>query len=1100
VAITVTSATERDRARRARILFRPGRREGLLAGTSLVAILAIGLAFAGRMQTADRLHQSPIDLNAVASSSELEPALAAAFTDAADRRVAALHLYGYIQSVRDAGSELRNVGTLLRATAPAEAVRRGGPAYRERLRQIAERTESPGGGILPVFTADDLAAVKPALVVRTPRTFASLTWRWGALYLLAIWTVAGVWWWRRIEGDYALLSAAHLLTAIGFALALSRPDPLRDGLLFVRYTQGVALGCVAYALASLVDFRRTALASFSYVPLAGALFLSLLLLVFGSGPGGSQAKVNLGPVQPIEAIRLLLALFLAGYFARRWELLRQVRSRSIRGVDVPRWLHLPRLDYALPVLACVAAALLFFFAQKDLGPALLVACMFLTTYAVARGRVALAAVGTVGLAAGFYVGHVLNVSTIVSARVQMWRSAWDNAARGGDQIAQAIWAVSTGGITGTGLGLGDLRYVPAGHTDLVLAAAGEELGFLGMLTVAGLFVVIAARGVATARQACSDYGFFLATLLTLSLVLPALIMSAGTVGLVPLTGIVTPFLSYGGSAMVANFTTLGLLTAIRRAEGPAGLTAPFQRGLTSLSAVLGLSALVVTGVLLRVQVLAADTYVVRPHLGLQADGVRRYQYNQRLLDTAQQLGRGTIYDRNGLPLATSDAGVAGRGSAEYRKRGVDPAPCRADEERCYPLAGAAFHLLGDAASRVNWSASNTSYAERDLQNRLRGFDDRASVVRTTDASGRPASALRRDYGELLPLLRHRYQPDHPDVQAVLARTRDVTLTVDAAFQARVAAILERYASRSATGRAAAVVMEPRTGDVLALVSYPYPGARAEQSDSTLDADALLDRARYGLYPPGSTFKLVTAAAALRLDPETRNNTFMCTHQPNGRVGARLPGYGVVRDDVLDTHPHGKIAMRDALVRSCNAYFAQLAVGIGARRFLDTAALVGVSVAHDDSAARLNAALPHAAYGQGDVVASPLRMARVAAAIAAGGMLPEPRIDRESRPGTPVRLLSPEAAGLLGRYLRQAVTEGTGRSLEAHRWRIAGKTGTAEVAGAASHSWFVGFAPHGDAERSIAFAVLVENAGYGGSAAAPAAGEIVTAAAARGLVR
>ena len=148
-------------------------------------------------------------------------------------------------------------------------------------------------------------------------------------------------------------------------------------------------------------------------------------------------------------------------------------------------------------------------------------------------------------------------------------------------------------------------------------------------------------------------------------------------------------------------------------------------------------------------------------------------------------------------------------------------------------------------------------------------------------------------------------------------------------------------------------------------------------------EAVFDRARYGLYAPGSTFKLVTAAAALRLDSSNWNDSFMCTRQDHGRVGARVSGFGVVRDDLRDDHPHGSLAMHDAIVQSCNAYFAQLAVRLGPQPLLDTATLVGVSIARDNSVSRVRATLAHAAYGQGDVVATPLRMARVAAAIAMG---------------------------------------------------------------------------------------------------------------------
>src|SRR5262249_57741252 len=125
------------------------------------------------------------------------------------------------------------------------------------------------------------------------------------------------------------------------------------------------------------------------------------------------------------------------------------------------------------------------------------------------------------------------------------------------------------------------------------------------------------------------------------------------------------------------------------------------------------------------------------------------------------------------------------------------------------------------------------------------------------------------------------------------------------------------------------------------------------------------------------------------------------------------------------------------------------------------------------------------------------------AIASTGVFRELRMESNPR-GSPEEaedapLLTPQAASLLGQYLRDAVLEGTGRSLRSHPLKIAGKTGTAEVKGAPSHAWFVGFAPYGPAQKRIAFAVIIENAGYGGSAAAPVAGEIVTVAASLGLI-
>jgi cell division protein FtsW (lipid II flippase) len=382
------------------------------------------------------------------------------------------------------------------------------------LQMFAGRLRDGQGGAaaderITLFTPTQISTLKPSLHVRTRDEFKNLIWLFGGLYVLGFHAVAMIWRRRGVRTDPLLLATAHLLTAIGFAVLLSRPDPLRDNLLFVRYAETVTLGLAVMTALSFLDAAALGFASFSYLPLIAALALSVLLIVFGSGPGSSSAKVNLGPLQPIEVIRLLLALFLAGYFGRRWELLREVRGESIRNVRLPRWINLPRGEYALPVLVGVAAALTFFFFQKDLGPALFLCCVFLAVYAVARGRVGMAVTGLLLLTTGFYAGYRLQVSSTLVSRVRMWQSPWDNAVAGGDQITHSVWAMATGGSFGTGLGLGDSRYLPAGHTDLILAAIGEELGVAGLVVVAVLFAVLAWRGFRIGRRAATDYGFFL---------------------------------------------------------------------------------------------------------------------------------------------------------------------------------------------------------------------------------------------------------------------------------------------------------------------------------------------------------------------------------------------------------------------------------------------------------------------------------------------------------------------------------------------------------------------------------------------------------------
>jgi cell division protein FtsI/penicillin-binding protein 2 len=414
-----------------------------------------------------------------------------------------------------------------------------------------------------------------------------------------------------------------------------------------------------------------------------------------------------------------------------------------------------------------------------------------------------------------------------------------------------------------------------------------------------------------------------------------------------------------------------------------------------------------------------------------------------------------------------------------------------------------FHLLGDVRTRANWSAPNSSLIERDSAIRLQGYDDRARVVAVTGSTGKPFYTIRYDYRELLPLLRHRWEPNHPAVKRIRDRERNVHLSISAGLQVKAAQILNAHLAEQHLTRGAVVVMDPATGDLLASVNVPSPDLLQEKLALGEASGSLLDRARYGLYPPGSTFKVVTAIAALRLDPALAHQQYQCIRLPDGRCGnyvgnSKRP----IRDDEEDKNPHGTLDMNQAIVVSCNAYFAQLGTyKVGPEQLLDTAKIIGVSVANPPTVKNLKPQMPQVSYGQGQVVASPFQLARVAAAIAAGGSLQEGRWvtdDSNTRKEPPQQLLTTDAANILAKDMRGVVTSGTGFRLAKITPQIAGKTGTAELATAPSHAWFIGFAPYDDASKrgtfkQIAFAILAENGHYGGTAAAPVAGDLVVAA-------
>jgi cell division protein FtsW (lipid II flippase) len=1083
----------------------------LLAAAALVVFLGVALVYLATVKQLDGFEQrlnsgEAVDLNSLRGVDQLLPVLDA-FDSSAERTFVAEEIWK-----RAHLGKIPNVGELARVRVPTSDVEndRRLTGFRDRLTVARQRA---GGEVpsLSLLTLAQLRKVKPRLVVRTPGQFRSSYWLWTALFFLSFAAVHGVWRYRRFQGDPLLLPVALLLTGLGLAVMTSVRDPLRDLPLYLTFIQGVVGGCVLLAAGSLIDYERSPLRRMSYLPLFTAFLLSVVLILFGSGPEGSDAKVNLLGVQPVEAIKILIVLFLAGYFFDRWEFLRELpETRNLPG-SLAR-LGIPKLEYFAPPVLAIGLVLAFFFLQRDLGPALVLAILFLSLYCIARGQAWMALVGIAAIVIAFWIGFKLGFPKTVTGRLEMWMSPWDNGFRGGDHLAQSLWAMAGGALSGTGLGLGQPQRVPAVHTDLVLAAVGEELGFLGLLAVVALYVVLTVRGFRAAYRAQGVYSFFLALGLTILVALQILLIAGGIVGVLPLSGVVSPFLSSGRSAMFANFLILGMLAAVSAHPGGPESSRRFQGPAKWTAIAFGVVLLAILGKAAQVQVVSADKFLARGALTLQGDAKRRYEYNPRLVDIAQSIPRGSIVDRNGVLLATSDPAELEQGRAILERLGatLPPAPLRPEKgQRYYPFGGKTFHLLGDLNNRVNWGAPNTSYAERDSRIRLQGYDDFAGVVEIQQPDGSKTREIQLDYSELIPLLRYRWRPDYAPVRRILDRNRSLRLAVDVRLQLKAAEVLERYARQAGFG-GAAVVMDAVTGELLASASYPWPARQPQTAAPETDAQAaseLIDRARYGIYPPGSTFKVVTAMAALRKDPGLAAKTFECRLLQDGRVGNNVRGFGkAIRDDPTDHAPHGLVNLNKGLVVSCNAFFAQLGTyEVGPEALLETAKKLGISVAKPNTAAQLKGAMPQASYGQGQVVATPLQMARVAATLASGGNMPEGRwvIDESNtRRAAPVPVLTADLARSLAGSLRRVVTEGTGaRYLAGIQPAIAGKTGTAEVKDKGSHSWFIGFAPY-DAQtgRKIAFGVIIEHGGYGGRLAAPAAGEIVKTAADLGDLR
>jgi len=1087
------------------------RETGMLLASSLLIGFGLWLVNAAKTHEFTDFPKL-IDIDNLTNATQLYPALNFALTPE-EREFIARRIY----SLR--GKHLANAGALsnVRVNAKEVAAHQGLDSFKKRIADSAAKetardlhkrnwfsTPEPRVPTASLLTPDQIRQLKPSIAVRSPEQFRRAFLLWTGIYILSFYIVHLVWRWKGFAGDEYILPIIHLLSGAGLILMISMRDPLRDTLMFQDFAQGVIIGCLLLLACSLRDYEHE-FRGLSFVWLGLGLFLALCLGLFGSGPGESDAKVNLFFFQPMEVIRILLVLFLAGYFARNWDALRDLKMR--RG-PLSRF-ALPRIEYVLPVAIGVATALIMFFLLKDLGPALVMGCLFLTMFSVARNRPWAAIAGLCLVVSVFWIAHTAGYPQTVTQRINMRNSPWDNYVHGGDQLAHSLWALSSGGVLGSGLGMGSPETIPAGHTDLVVSALGEEWGLVGVLGVYLLYGFLLWRCLAIALRANGVYSFFLVIGLAMVTALQIVLITGGLLGVIPLSGVVSPFLSFGRTSMAANFALFGMILAVS-SRPRADQSFKFGTSVRWLGYMVGF---VFAGLMARaaiIQTKDADDIAARAALVVQASGPRQYEYNPRLTQLARTISKGEIVDRNGLPLASSNWSKVEAHRADYAAIGAALPETAGTKRRFYPLGPKMFYLLGDITSTRKRGAPNTAFLERASRIRLQGFDDYAELEVAKDpVTGESIRRIKYDYRDLVPLLRHRNEPDNPAVKDVMDRNRDVKMSIDARYQMRASAILEAELHKLGKSKGSLVVLDPDNGDLLAAVSYPWPAPAQFASLSAEPAidvndDDLQDRARYGLYPPGSSFKIVTAIAALRKDPALASEVYSCIRLSDGRNGnfvgkSKRP----IRDDVMDKSPHGQVDMAKGIAVSCNAYFAQLgAYKVGAKSLFDTASLFGISTANPNTPEKLREALPQASYGQGQVVVSPFQMARVAASVANGGKILQGRWvidDSNSRLKDPQIVLPVTEAQRLGGFMRGVITGGTGRSLERSAVPIAGKTGTAELANAPSHAWFIGYAPYNVPGKRIAFAVLVENGQYGGTAAAPIAGALVAAAHELGII-
>ena len=859
--------------------------------------------------------------------------------------------------------------------------------------------------------------------------------------------------------DPAILPICFELSSIGidFVTRLA-PD------LAIRQVGWLILGII-FMIAVIVFMKnmdKTANYKYTLMVIGLILLLSPLLPGIGNEIYGSRIWLSIGgfSFQPGEIAKIFIVLFLAGYLAQNREML-SVFTHKVGPFKFPD------LSTLLPLLIMWLLSMAIVVFEKDLGSALIVYFVFLTMLYVASGKKFYLVVGLLTIAIGavilfFFFSHV-------QVRVDTWLNPFADPTNTGYQLVQSIFSMADGGLFGVGIGSGLADNIPIVESDFIFAAIAEETGLLGAAGLLLLYLCFAIRGLVTAARAKSDVSSFIAVGLTATIVLQAFIIVGGVTRLIPLTGLTLPFVSQGGSSLLASFIAVGFL--LKCGDQSTGVESEIASGTGNLSAegVLGRVSLGkrITNTMIAFSVLFALLVAnLTMIMVVQADEYKNMPINNHTLVKESKTERGTISTYDNVVLAQS----VEQSDGTYK--------------RVYPAGTLAAHIVGYASEKFGTAGIESSYNDT-----LKGQRNYASWTDVLNASTGNSAA-----------------------------GNDVKLTINSTIQKAAQNALEGFSG-------ACVVIDPKTGAVLALASSPtYNAADIEtllqNSSNSSDSSALYNRATQALYPPGSTFKIVTLTGALENNVATESSVFKAP-------GAMKIGNGDITN--FNGRSYGEITLARATEVSANTVYAQLGVEMGADMLVKTAEDFGFDqdIKFDLPLAKSLMPKPEEMtewetawaaagepVGEHESPAGPqstvLEMAMVGCAIANNGVVQKPYLvdsiynaeGKCSFTASPSPLMTTTNSATANRVksiLEGVVASGTGGAAAVPGVKIAGKTGTAETGKPIDDSWFVGIGPS-ENSRVVVAIVLEEGSDLPGGAASRAQGVLRTALQVQGVIK
>ena len=873
--------------------------------------------------------------------------------------------------------------------------------------------------------------------------------------------------------DPAILPVVFLLSGIGITFVTRLAPSLAMSQLIILFAS-IALMIITLALVKNLDIVKR----YKYTFGAIGILLLILPMFIGTEIYGSKLWIRIGSftIQPGEFAKIFIVLFLAGYLSENRELL-SISSHSILGFKVPR------LRLLTPLFLVWGVCLLVVVFERDLGSALLFYTIFLMMLYAATGRVSYVVIGFFLLGVGAVGAY--HFLSHVQVRFQVWLNPFADAQNKGYQIVQSLYSLADGGLFGVGVGKGLAKLIPIVESDFIFSAIGEEMGLLGGAAVLLGFMLFAVRGLTTAARAKSDLAAFTATGLTAAISFQAFLIVGGVTKLIPLTGVTLPFMSQGGSSLLASFIIVALL--MRAGDEATGRSVELAG--TGISTALPDSAVAGTssskngtrfftggtgatagsharpnsrmrrrlldtpesGVLGRVALAKRLTVTVFVFTGLfailignltyvqvfQAKNIQNMSSNNHTIMRAAYVKRGSIITSDGVTLAESVQNADGTYS------------------RSYPNGNLAAHTVG---------YYSTQYGSTGIE---------ASMNETLTGS--------RDYSS--------WKNAVNSLAGITQPGNTVKLTINSSIQ--------QAAEQALAGKKGAiVVLDPRTGAVLAKASAPsYDNSNIDElmgENSNAAEGSLVDRTTQSLYTPGSTFKVVTLAAALDSGKTTLDQEF---ESPSSM---KIGNADVTNHLNAD---HGTVSLKRAFALSSNVAFGQLATDIGADTLTQYARAFGYGQSLGQDFGTAESIIPNASemtewelawagagqpVGQGHTPGpqtTVMQNAVIAAAIANDGIAMNPYIVSQtlSPEGTVVKTtqsrslgqaVSADTAAKVKEAMLAVVEDGTGTLAQVSGVKVAGKTGTAEVGSSTINSVFVGFAPYDT--PTVAISVMLEN--------------------------